>query len=91
MPSSCDWWNGLLRLLARNWRTGLHGRRDQVFKRKESQMDATPTAIDLAKAVFPLTVTDVYWWVTHYKCAAVATKTAPATAMWPVRWPLRRD
>src|SRR5574337_836769 len=44
-------------------RTGLHWRGDQVFKRKESEMNATTVAVDLAKSVFQLAVADEHWRV----------------------------
>jgi hypothetical protein len=50
------------RLFARHSRSGLHGHGDQVFiKRKESDMNATTVAVDLAKSVFQLAVADEHW------------------------------
>jgi transposase len=51
-------------LFARNSRSGLHWRGDQVFnKQKESDVDATTVAVDLAKSVFQLAVADAHWRV----------------------------
>ena len=40
------------------WRTGQHGFGDQLFRRKNSEMNASTVAVDLAKNVFQLAVAD---------------------------------
>lgn len=50
-----------LRLFARDWRTGLHWRGDQVLKRKGSDVHATTVAADLARSVFQIAVAGESW------------------------------